>query len=137
MAIFFFKLDQLFILLVPELVVWFKVVGVSFPSEPDFFQTFLSIKSKVVIDMSGPLHADPPPKKRRDLILTPWHDAMTMFSFKLYQLFISLVPELVVWFEGGRVVSFPSEPDFFQTFLSIESNFVIVISTQLISNPSR
>jgi hypothetical protein len=54
MATLSFKLDQLFILLVPELV-----VAVSFPSEPDFVQTFLSIKSKVVVDMIIPLLANP------------------------------------------------------------------------------
>jgi hypothetical protein len=60
MAIFPFKLDQLFILLVPEHVVWFAG-ALSFPNEPDSVQTFLSIKSQVVIGMIGPLCANPPP----------------------------------------------------------------------------
>jgi hypothetical protein len=55
MATLSFKLEQLFILLVPELV------AVSFPSEPDFVQTFLSIKSKAVVDMIAPLLANPDP----------------------------------------------------------------------------
>jgi hypothetical protein len=35
-----FELDQLFTLLVPELVIWFEVVSrdLNFPSEPDFVQ---------------------------------------------------------------------------------------------------
>jgi hypothetical protein len=58
MAIRSFKLDQLFTLLVPELV----VVGAAIcPSEPDFVQTFLSINSKFVIDMMVPLLANPQP----------------------------------------------------------------------------
>jgi hypothetical protein len=63
MAIIFFKqLDQLFIVLVPALVVWFDVVvAVSCPSEPDFVQTFLSIKSKSAIVLEGSLLTNPPP----------------------------------------------------------------------------
>jgi hypothetical protein len=50
MTILSFKLDQLFTLLMPE-----HVVGqVIFPSEPDFVQTSLSIKSKFVIVMTVP-----------------------------------------------------------------------------------
>jgi hypothetical protein len=57
-----FKLDKLFMLLVPELVVWFEPVGLSsFPSEPDFVQTFLSIKSNFVVVMILPLLANPVP----------------------------------------------------------------------------
>jgi hypothetical protein len=55
MATLSFKLDQHFTLLVPELV------AVSFPSEPDFVQTVLSIKSQVVIDMTAPLRPNPLP----------------------------------------------------------------------------
>jgi hypothetical protein len=52
MAILSFKLHNLFILLLPELV----VVGlVSFPSEPDFVQDVLPIKSKFVIGVACPL----------------------------------------------------------------------------------
>jgi hypothetical protein len=46
MAILSFELGQLFVLLLPELDVEL-VVDVSFPSEPDFFQKFLSIRSKL------------------------------------------------------------------------------------------
>jgi hypothetical protein len=56
MATFSFKLDQLFILLPPELVV---VGAVIFPSEPDFVQNSLSIKSNSVIDMNGSLPTNP------------------------------------------------------------------------------
>jgi hypothetical protein len=39
MAMLLFKVDKLIILPVPELVVWYVVVGaVTFPSEPDFVQ---------------------------------------------------------------------------------------------------
>jgi hypothetical protein len=53
-----------------------------------------------------------------------WHHAMTFLMFKLDQLFIMLVPEFVVWFEGGGAVMFPSEPDSVQKLLSIKSKFV-------------
>jgi hypothetical protein len=60
MAIHSFKLDQLFVLLVPELVVWFEVVvTVRIPSEPDLVQEFLSIKSNFVVFMKAPLSANP------------------------------------------------------------------------------
>jgi hypothetical protein len=58
MAILSFKLDQLFTLLVPELVVAGAVI---FPSEPDFVQNSLSILSKFVCVMMLSLHADPIP----------------------------------------------------------------------------
>jgi hypothetical protein len=48
-----FKLDQLFVLLVPDLVVHVDVAGgagtFTFPDEVEFFQKFLSIKSKFVV----------------------------------------------------------------------------------------
>jgi hypothetical protein len=53
-----FKIDQLFIVLVPELVV---IGAVSLPSKPDFVQNYLSIKSNCVILMTGPLLMNPPP----------------------------------------------------------------------------
>jgi hypothetical protein len=61
---------------------------------------------------------------------------MTIRSVKLDQLFILLVPELVVWFEGGGVFIFPSEPDFVQNCLSIKPKFVIDVVGPLISNPA-
>jgi hypothetical protein len=62
MAIRSFKLDQFFILMVPELVVWFEFVGsVSFPCEPDFVQNYLSIKSNSVVLMKCPLRGNPLP----------------------------------------------------------------------------
>jgi hypothetical protein len=59
MAIDSFKLDQLFMLLVPELV----VVGAVMipPSEPDFVQDFLSIKSNFVACVTSPLMMNPRP----------------------------------------------------------------------------
>jgi hypothetical protein len=61
MAILSLKLDKLFILLVPALVVWWEAVGVSFPSEPDFVQKTLSIKSNCVLLMILSLLANPKP----------------------------------------------------------------------------
>jgi hypothetical protein len=49
MALLSFKLDQLFTLMNPEFVVWFKVGVVSFPSEPYCVQNSLSILSNFVI----------------------------------------------------------------------------------------
>ncbi len=61
--------DQLFAVLVPELVV--GVWGaVSFSSKPNFVQAFLSIKSDCVVLMTGPLPVNPPPKKRFVLLVT-------------------------------------------------------------------
>jgi hypothetical protein len=54
MALLSLKPDELFTLLVPELV-----VVVNFPNESDFVQNFLSIKSKFVIDMISPLLVNP------------------------------------------------------------------------------
>jgi hypothetical protein len=110
MAFLLFKLDQLFILLVPDLVV--GICGpFNCPNEPDFVQTFLSINSKFVIDMTLPLRMNPQPKRLVFFVLKR-HQTIAILSFKLDQLFILLVPELVVWFEGVGAVSFPSEPDF-------------------------
>jgi hypothetical protein len=62
MAILSFKFGQLSMLLLPDLIVSDEfVVDVSFPSEPDFFQNRLSIKSNFVLLMSGPLRANPNP----------------------------------------------------------------------------
>jgi hypothetical protein len=57
MAIDSFKLDQLFILLVPEHV----VALVIFPSEPNFVQPSLSINPKFAIVMIVPLPCNPLP----------------------------------------------------------------------------
>jgi hypothetical protein len=63
MATLSFKIDQLFILLVPELVVGFVcgVGAIIFPSESDFVQEFLSVRSHFVIVLNAPLHANPNP----------------------------------------------------------------------------
>jgi hypothetical protein len=58
-AMFSFKLDKLFTLLVFELVT--VSVEVSFSSEPDFVQKFPSVKSHFVIVMKCPLLANPNP----------------------------------------------------------------------------
>jgi hypothetical protein len=60
MAFVSFKLDQLFILLMPELVV-VVVPAVIFPSEPDCIQNSLSILSKFVVIMIDPLCINPQP----------------------------------------------------------------------------
>jgi hypothetical protein len=60
MALFSFKLDQLFILLEPELVVG-VAVGVSFPNESDFVQKFLSVWSHFVVVMILSLLTNPYP----------------------------------------------------------------------------
>jgi hypothetical protein len=84
MAILSLKLDKLFIVLVPALVVWFEVVGdVRFPSEPDFVQISLSIKPDcAVVIKNGPLRANPKPK-RLVLLVNLRHPTMAKISFKL------------------------------------------------------
>jgi hypothetical protein len=58
MAFLSFMLDQLFMLLVPDLVV--ESAGTfNFPDEVDVVQKFLSIKSNFVVDLRAPLCADP------------------------------------------------------------------------------
>jgi hypothetical protein len=47
MSFLSFKLDEFFMLLVPELVVWCEVAG--FPSEPGFVQNSFSINSNFVV----------------------------------------------------------------------------------------
>jgi hypothetical protein len=101
MAILLFKLDKLFMLLVPELVVG-VAVGVSFPNESDFVQNSLSIKSNFVTLMKGPLPLNPPPKKRLVLLVSPWHHAMALLSFKLDNLFIFHIPLLVMFRHGSQ-----------------------------------
>jgi hypothetical protein len=99
-AIDSFKVDQLFILLVPELVVWFEGVGaVKFPSELDFVQNYLSIKSHFVIVMNRPLRANPPPQNLVFFVLV-WHHAMTLPSFKLDKLLILPIPFLTPFRHG-------------------------------------
>jgi hypothetical protein len=62
MARLSFKFDQLFILLVPELFVWFEVsISINCPSKPDVVQNVLSIKSKFVVLVKGSLLANPFP----------------------------------------------------------------------------
>jgi hypothetical protein len=137
MAILSFKLDQLFILLVPDLVVVVVVVvvvGVRSPSEPDFVQKYLPIMSNFVLLMIVPLRTDPHPQ-RLVLLVLDWHRAMAILSFKLDQLFILLVPELVVLVEVVVTFTFPSEPDFVQNYLSIESKFVILMIFPLRIDP--
>jgi hypothetical protein len=132
-AIYSFTFDQLFIVLVPALVVWFEG-AVIFPSEPEFVQNFRSVKSKFLIGVAVSLCANPPPK-RLVLLVTLWYHAIAILSFIFEQLFILLAPELLVWFEGGvGTVSFPSEPDFVQSSLSIQSNFVL--SCPLVTDPN-
>jgi hypothetical protein len=98
MAIFSFKPDQLFMLLVPG-----RVVGVcdlfNRPHEPDFVKNYLSILSNCVIAMIFPLITNPPPK-RLVFFVPVWHHAMAIDSFKLDKLFILHVPELIMFRHG-------------------------------------
>ncbi len=71
------------------------------PSESDFVQSFLSIKSQVVIVMQFPLPSNPLPK-RLVLLVPEWHPAMAIVSFELDQLFTLLVPELVMFRHGSE-----------------------------------
>jgi hypothetical protein len=97
-AIDSFKLDQLFIVLVPDLVVWFEgVVVVSCPSEPDFVQHVLSIKSKFVAVVMRSLFVNPPPK-RLVFLIAMWHHTMAIGSFKLDKLLILPIPFLIMFF---------------------------------------
>jgi hypothetical protein len=63
MVILSFKLGQLCMLLVPDLVdVVAGAAGTfSFPSEPNFVQKFLSVRSNFVIDTTFPLRTNPLP----------------------------------------------------------------------------
>jgi hypothetical protein len=57
-----FKLDQLFVLLVPDLVVDVVVaITFHFPDESDFVKKFLSVRSHFIILMISPLRANPHP----------------------------------------------------------------------------
>jgi hypothetical protein len=60
---------------------------------------------------------------------------MAILSFIFEQLFMLLVPELVVLFESVGAVRFPREPDFVQNVLSIKSNFVTLLNGPLRANP--
>jgi hypothetical protein len=97
MAIVSFKLDQLFMLLTPELVVVVLVGAVTFPSETDFIQHSLLIRSNFAVGVSCPLVHNPLPYRLVFIAVTgastSWHHAMAIVSFKLDQLFILLVPE--------------------------------------------
>jgi hypothetical protein len=128
-ALLSLKLDQLYMLLVPEIVV--VSVEIRFPSKPDFVQKSLSVWSKFVIVMIAPLLCNPHPY-RLVLLVALWHHAIAMFSFKLDQLFIPLVPLL----DASRVeVSFPNEPDVVENFLPIKTHLVIVVHVPLLANP--
>jgi hypothetical protein len=99
MALLSLKLDQLFMLLVPELVVSILVapeLAVTVPSESNFVQNSLSIKSNFVIDMKRLLPTNPLPK-RFVLFVSVWHNAMAIGSFKLENLFMLHVPLLIMF----------------------------------------
>jgi hypothetical protein len=123
-ALLSFELDQLFILLVPVLVVGCD--SRSFPDEPDLVKKSLSIKSKFVFAMKLPLGKNPNPKRRVFLVLS-WHATIAIFSFELDKLFILLLPLVIL--------HIPNEPDPVQTFLSIKSEFVCLMKLPLRINP--
>jgi hypothetical protein len=77
MATHSFKLDQPFILLVPELAVVVVVCAFNFPSEPNFVKNTLSIKSKFVCSMKSPLITNPPSKRLVMLVLV-WQPTMAL-----------------------------------------------------------
>jgi hypothetical protein len=99
MAILSFEFDQLFKLLVPELVVVVVVGSFSFPSEPDFVQEFLSINSHFVILLQVPLNA-----KRLVLLVPSWHHAIALLSFKLDKLFTFHIPLLIKFRHGSQLL---------------------------------
>jgi hypothetical protein len=136
MPLLSFKIDHLFILLVPELVVFFvgECAVVNFPSEPDFVQKHLSIWSHCVIVMKAPLTTNPLPQ-RFILLVFVWNHTIALFSFIFDQLFIVLVPELVDMVSVVGAVIFPSEPDFVKNYFSVWSHFVIGVSYPLLHNP--
>jgi peptidoglycan/LPS O-acetylase OafA/YrhL len=102
MATVSFELDQLFMLLVPELVILVQGVGaVIFPSEPDFVQNSLAIKSMFVVAMMFSLCANPAPK-RRVFLPSFWHHAMAISSFKLDKLFMFHLPFLIMFRHGSQ-----------------------------------
>jgi hypothetical protein len=97
-AILLFKLDQLFILILP--------CCAHFPSEPKFVQKYLSIKSKCVFAMIDPLPTNPTPK-RRVFLVPSGHEIIAILSFKLDQLFILLIPHVImIQFRHGCFVAF-------------------------------
>jgi hypothetical protein len=87
MAILSFKVDQLFTLLVPELVVDAVVGSLSFASEPNFVQSCLLIKSNFVVLMTVLLVHNPHPK-RLVLLALDWHQTMAILLFELDQPFM-------------------------------------------------
>jgi hypothetical protein len=96
MTILLFKLGQLFMLLLPELVVAVVVPVVIFPSEPNFVQNFLSILSKFV----RPLPMNPMPK-RLVCLAALWHQTMTIVLFELCQPFAFLHVPFLIKFRHG------------------------------------
>jgi hypothetical protein len=60
--------------------------------------------------------------------------AMSSLSFKLHQLSMLLVPELVFVVVVGTL-NCPNEPDFVQKFLSIKSNDVVPMMLSMLTDP--
>jgi hypothetical protein len=86
--------------------------------------------------MNAPMLSNPSPQSLVMLIVALWHHTMAIMSFTLDQLFILLLPGLVVLLvQDVGAFSIPREPDFVQEFLSVSSNCVIVMTVPLISNP--
>jgi hypothetical protein len=130
MAILLFELDQLLMLLVPELVI--DVFGAfNCASESDFVKKLLLIFSHFAVLMMDPLSGDPP-SKRLAFLVTLWHHAMAILLFKLDQPFTLLVPGLVVGVFGA--FNCPNEPNFVQKSLLVRSHFVIELSCPLVAD---
>jgi hypothetical protein len=117
-------------MLMPELVVWFEaaVGAVRFPSELDFVKNRLSVWSNFVVLMKLPLRENPPPKRLVLFVLT-WHHTMTIRSLKLDKLFILLIPFTF------QFINFPSESNLVQNYLTIMSNFVVLVIAPLLFDP--
>jgi hypothetical protein len=95
MAMFPFEVNQLFMLLAPEHVVWF-VGALSFPNEPNFVQNSLLVWSNFVALVIAPLVSNLSFPWRLVLVVTPWDHTMVILLFELKKLFMLHVPRSVV-----------------------------------------
>jgi hypothetical protein len=81
------------------------------PNELEFVQQVLSVWSNFVVVMLCPLFRNP---TRNNLVLpAPWHDTMTILSFKVDQFCVLLVLfPVVAGSAGGNAISLPNELEF-------------------------
>ena len=76
-------------------------IAINFPSEPDFVQKLLSIKSQFVLPVIASLLINPTPKSLVFLV-TEWHETVAILSFKIEQFFILQIPFLIPFLPGFR-----------------------------------